>query len=367
MKKDELISLCVQKALEALDSNIVNITSLMENCGGASIKERLDNLNKSRATQALAIASLIAKIKRPDWDTRLHQARGGGYCGLRTISGKVNALLYSKGLLPTPMDYALLGAAFKGVSAPFNKEFKGNIKPEESLPALLSILELINTTATSELLMTMLQYILSYLKSNKEKNDQLKNTQVVSLNGFTISDVTNTLNKLDALGDGSSKLPVIAVFTLVSIIQSYLWANITILPLKEHTEADKDRSCGDVEAVNSDNKTIIAIEIKHKLNITDTVIQTFHDKTSGKEIPLTFILSTKPNTVKKYVKDDIGIDTVNGFVSTYLQMALFHEKKICSIFLHKLRENIVNETNLDLTIKELSNEILTSLLVSPSL
>lgn len=352
---------------KALDSNIVDTTRLTEKYEDICIKDHLDRLNKSRATQSIAIASLVAKQVVPDWDTRLHEVQIGGTYNLRGISGKVNAILYSKRLLPASTDYACLTPAFKGVSAPFNKEFTGSIKPRESLPALLSILELINTTATPELLTNILQYILSHLKDKKKRDDTIKETVVVSSRGFSIINIINTLIKLHALGDGSSKLPVIVVFTTVSIIQPYLWQTLSIVPLKEHTEADKDRSCGDVEAVDSVNKPMIAVEIKHKLPITDSVIQTFNDKISGKDIPLTFILSTKTDIVKQFVKDNISIDTVNGFVATYLHMALFHEKNIYSIFLHELRKNIVNHPNLNIIIKESANEILTSLLVSPSL
>ena len=352
---------------KALDSNIVDTTRLMEKFGDISIKDHLDSLNKSRATQAVAIASLVAKQAVPDWDTRLHEVQIGGTHNLRGISGKVNAILYSKRLLPTCTDYACLTPAFKGVRTPFYKEFTGSIKPRESLPALLSILDLINTNATPELLTTILQYILSYLKDKKKTDDTLKDSVVVSSREFSIIDVTNTLNKLHALGNGSSKLPVIVVFTIVSILQPYLWPKLSIVPLKEHTEADKDRSCGDVEAVDSSNKPTIAFEIKHNLPITDSVIQTFHDKISGKDVGSSFILSTKTDTLKRIVNHNISIDTLNGFVSMYLHLALSYEKNICLTFLHELRKNIVNHPNLDITIKESANEILTSLLVSPSL
>jgi hypothetical protein len=352
---------------KALDFDIVDANPLEERFRDVRIKDNLDRLNKSRATQAVAIASLVAKLVVPDWDTRLHEVQIGGTHNLRSISGKVNAVLYSLGLLPTSTDYACLTPAFKGNRAPFNKEFTGSIKPRESLPALLSILELINTTASPELLTNMLQYILLYLKDKKKRDDTVKESVVVSSRDFSITDIINTLIKLHALGDGSSKLPVIVVFTTVSIIQPYLWPTLSIVPLKEHTEADKDRSCGDVEAVDSLNKPMIAIEIKHNLPITDSVIQTFDEKISGKDIPLTFILSTKTDTVNKFVKDDINIDTVNRFVTGLLQHTLFHKKNICSIFLHELRKNIVNHPNLNITIKESANEILRSLLVSPSL
>lgn len=346
---------------KALDSNNIDMPAL------TNFKDDLDKINKSRSTQSVLLASLCAKLADPDWDTRFHEVQNGGKRSLRGISGKVNRQLHLMSLIPKPTDYACLSPALKGDTAAFDEHFTGSIQPRESLVALLPILKVINTTATPELLTTMLQYILSTLKDKKKREDAMKESNVVSSRGFSLINIINMLNELYALGNGSSKLPVIAVFTMISSIQPYVWPTLSVVALKEHTEADKDRSCGDVEAVDSSNKLMMVVEIKHKQPITDSVIKTVNDKITGKDIPLTFILSTKTNTVKQFVKNNISIDTVNGFVTTYLHMALLHEKNICSIFLQELRKQIVNYGNLNLEIKEKANAILTSLLVSPSL
>jgi hypothetical protein len=333
--------------------------------GSACIKDELDKLNKSRATQSVALASFVAKMLYSYWDTRMHEVQNGGSHNLRGISGKVNGLLHEKGLLPTSTDYACLTPAFKGVGAPFDKHFTGNIRPRESLPALLNILELINTTATPELLNSMLLYILSGLRDEKKKDQAERETKVDCSNEFSVQDASNALRKIHSLhGAGVSKLPVIVTHAVLCVVQPYLLQTLSVVPLKEHTEADKDRSCGDVEAVDSSSAPRLAIEVKHSIAIKDSIILTFEDKTKGKAIPLKFILSTA-KTEKRY-KDNICIDTVDGFVTTHLQMGLFHEKNICSIFLQELRKNIISHDNLCLPTKKAANEILTALLASPS-
>jgi len=355
----------LQKALETFDSNVIDMTHLTEKWGDICIKDELDKVNKARSTQSVLLASLVAKIIQPTWDTRFHEVKNGGLCSLRTISGKINAILYSQKLLPASTDYACLTPAFKGIDAPFDKNFKGSIKPTSSLPALLNILEVVNTTEIPALLNDMLLYILSVLNANKKKNEAEKPTPVVSSIGFSLNDVSNVLDKLYALGAGSSKLPVIAVFTLLKVIQPYQWQSFSICPLKEHTEADKGRSHGDVEAYGPDSKPKIAIEVKHLISIDETISLIFDRKTEGKNIPLKFLLTTA-KTTHRFTPNNICIDTVNGFITRYLQMTLVYEKNICSMFLQELQNQIVHHNNLNLNIKQLANEILTSHLVQPS-
>jgi hypothetical protein len=333
---------CVLTVLNrALDSNIVDLTRIEK------YKDDIDKLSKSRATKSIFIASLVAKEHFPDWDTRYHEVQIGGKHSLRTYSGKVNNDLYMKDLLEKHTDYACLSPAFKGVKAPFLKNFTGSINPRESLPALLNILEAINTIEPPE------------------KNDSLKNSDIIcSNNTVSISNMLDILDQLYNLGNGSSVLPVIVVHTVLSVVQEYLWPDVTIKPLKEHTAPDRHGEPGDIEGVYSNSEYAIASEIKHKQRVTEPFIKEFQSKVAGKNIPLKFILTTA-NEPLRYI-DNICINTVNGFVSTYLQMTLIHKNDICSIFLCKLRDNIVNHGNLNSDIRNKANDILKSLLESPS-
>jgi hypothetical protein len=91
----------------------------------------------------------------------------------------------------------------------------------------------------------------------------------------------------------------------------------------------------------------------------------FDSKTRDANIPLKCILTTA-KTEKKVSQNNIYIDTINGFVVSHLQQALFHEETVCLKFVHELRTQIVSYTNLGVAIKQTINEIITSLLVPPS-
>ena len=355
---------------KALDSNIVDTTRLMEKCGDICIKDHLDIISKntplSWAPFKATVVSVIAKIAHPDYDTRLHQANMEGGRSLRTIDGNyVSKYLYKNGLYDTPTAFALTRSFEK--SEPFNKEYSGKISPQESKISFLNIVELINTKIDTHLNNDILVYLMSFLKNRKETTTTLKNSIVISSKDMNILDISKLLDEINKLGKGASVIPVIIVHTLLSVIQPYLWVGISMKPLKEHTAPDNhSKSYGDIEGLDMSSICKIAIEVKHKIKIDDTIVAIFDEKTKNEDIPLKFIITTA-KTERNIVQSNICIDTLNGFVISHLQQTLFHERTICLIFIHELRTQIVSYTNMSIFIKESINEILTSLLVSPSL
>lgn len=364
----------------AIDSSIVNTTRLTEKCGDGDvcIKDELDiiskNISKSWAPLKATVVSVVAKIMHPDWDTRNHQTQLGGKHSLRTIDRcHISNYLYKKGLYDTSTEFALTRSFEK--AEPFNRKYSGMISPKECKTAFLNIVEVINTkidTPThllNDILNDMLVYLMTFLKNRKDTTTKLKNSIVVSSSSKVVNilDVSNLLDEINKLGSGSSVIPVIIAHTLLSVIQPYLWATISMKPLKEHTAPDNhSKSYGDIEGVDPSSKPQIAIEIKHKIPINDTIVAIFDEKTKDEDIPLKFIITTA-KTERRVVQNNICIDTLNGFVISCLQQTLFHERTICLIFIKELRTQIVSYKNMSVSTKETINEILTSLLVSPSL
>ena len=360
-----LISL-IQKALhiESIDNS-----RLMEKCGDVCIKDELDiilnNISTSWAPLKATIVSVVAKIEYPNWDTRKHQTQIHGLHSLRTIDTYVAGYLCENGLYDTATPFALTRSFEK--AEPYDKNYTGKISPKESKSAFLNLVEIINTKKDTQLLNDILIYLLSILKKRKEITRGLKNSSVESSKEPDLRDVSKILDKINKLGRGSSVVPVIIAHTLLFVTQPYLWQELSMKPLKEHTAPDNhSKSCGDIEGIDSSSKTKIAIEVKHKIPIDESIIMVFDRKTKDEDIPLKFIITTA-KTERKVVQNNICIDTLNGFVISYLQQALFHEKTICLLFIKELRTQIVSYKNMSVTIKESINEILTSLLVSPSL
>jgi hypothetical protein len=353
---------------KALDSTMTDESRLAMLRGNICVKNDLDilikNINSAWAPFKVILASILAKLINPEWDTRYHQKQIGGKASLRTVDSHICKILCMKNLYDTDTPGALTRSFEK--KEPYNRQYSGSITPDECKNPFLNLVELINLEFDAELLNDMLIYMLSFLKLNQEKIHILQNSTTVSSNELNLGDISSTLDKLHSLGAGSSKLPVIIAFTLISVVKPHLWPSISVLPLKEHTAADsQSHSTGDIEAVDSLSNPKISIEVKHLIAITDSTIVTFHNKTKDKNIPLKFIISTK-KTEKRFTESNICIDTVNGFVTNHLHSTLFHDPKICLIFIQELKKQIVNYRNLNSKIRDDANNILTSLLASPS-
>jgi len=350
---------------EGLDTEIINYERLTQLYDGICLRNELDiiinSVGNPWAPFKATMVSVMAKLVYPDWDTRNHQKQIGGHRSLRTIDKtRVSKLLVELGLYDTLTEFALTRSFEK--AEPYTKEYSGMITPKECKPAFLNIVHIINTTNNPTLLKDMLAYLLAALKARKSKITALKNTVVVVTKNIDLVDINNMFDTMNNLGSGSSVVPAIIVHTLLSVIQPYIWPNLSIKPLKEHTAPDgHTKSFGDVEAFGSNLKPVIVIEVKHKISIDDSIVTIFDNKTNTEDIPLKFIITTAKQP-RKIVKNNICIDTLSNFVSLHLQSALLHEKTICSKFIEELRKQIINYNNLSVPIKQTVAEYLTSLL-----
>jgi hypothetical protein len=242
------------------------------------------------------------------------------------------------------------------------------IKPKESKTSFLNIVEVINTYNDIHLCNDILVYLITFLKNRKASATSLMSSIVVSSkDDMNIRDVSKILDEINKLGSGSSVIPVIIAHTLLYVIQPHLWKGISLKPLREHTSPDNhSKSYGDIEGLDIYSNPKIVIEVKHKIQINDTMVAIFHKKTKDEDIPLKFIITTA-KTDKKIIENNICIDLLNGFVISQLQHTLFYERGICLIFIKELRTRIVSYKNVSISIKESIDKILTTLLVSPSL
>lgn len=360
MRKDDMkrYTAIIQTGLQTSSSNVVYLPEKVKGDLDVIIK----NIDKSWAPLKATIASIVAKIHHPDWDTRKHQTQIGGKYSLRTIDKcYISDYMFKNGFYDTPTEFALTRSFEKAES--YTLMYSGNISPKESKNAFLNLVDVINTEPCEKLLNDMLVYLLVFLKERKTKNTIIKESTVDTINELTLNDVLDVLDKLFSLGSGISVVPVIVVHTLLSVIRPYVFPGIYIKNLKEHTAPDNHTvSYGDVEGFNENYIPVIAIEIKHMIKINESILLTFDKKTSDMNIPLKFILTTA-KTHKECVKNNICIDTVSGFTTSYLQYAILHEPNICSMFLKELRTNIVSYHNISFESKDTINKIITTILV----
>lgn len=349
-----------------LDTTVVNTDRLNENHYGICIKDELDtiikNINKSWAPVKATIASVVAKLGYPKWDTRKHQKQIGGYYSLRSIDANyISSTLFKEGLYDSLTPFALTRSFEK--AEPFNQLYNGQIKPVECKSAFLNIVEVINTTNDPHLVLDILHYMIYFLKKRKELTAKLNESVLVVTMKLDLLDVSHICDYISDLRGGSSRVPVIIVHTLLSIVKPFLWSTINLIPLKEHTASDNHcNAYGDIEATYHDSTKAIVIEVKHKIAITSTIIMSFDKKTCNTDIPLKFIITTAMES-KRFYKNNICIDSFKNFILTYLHQVYMYDKNIYQTFVQEIRNVILKTKNLDPVIKQEINKYIITHLV----
>jgi hypothetical protein len=349
----------------AIKETIIDDTLLINSVNGLiSLKKDIDiitsNTDKSWAPFKATFCSVLSKLVYPEWDTRKHQTQIGGMYSLRSIDRTyVCSLLHKLGYYDTGTEFALTRSFEK--AEPFDFKYSGKISPSNSKTSFLNIVNTINTYYNKELLYSILCYMMDWLKKRKTNIDLLKKKEIVeSINSITLKTIQQICDEIFNIGTGASVIPVVVVHTVCELIQPYLWNNIKIKSLKEHTAPDgHTHSYGDIEG-DSLEESLLAIEVKHKINIDDSIMLTFNNKTKG--IPLRFILTTY-KSVNRIEYGDIWIGHVGDFAVNMLQHSLIYKKNICYEFVVKLRKKIIDYTNLSLNIRAKCDEILIKYLV----
>ena len=129
-------------------------------------------------------------------------------------------------------------------------------------------------------------------------------------------------------GKGASRLPVLCLYATLQIIQheTARYSKLHLNPLEEHSAADaRTGAAGDIEFAGVDGQIIEAIEVKHNIQITESLILDVQSKISPFQLERYYILTThlgcKPSQemliMLDTVKNKIGCQIiVNGVIPT---------------------------------------------------
>lgn len=330
----------IMNTLEEIIKTVIDFDE--ENIAANEMLDELDIILQSpfEASIKATVVSLIAKLSYPDWDTRKHQVQLGGLYSLRSIDTTiVSKRLYEIGWYKTNTPFALT-RSFE-LKEPYNMEYSGSIKPIKTKTAFLTIVNKINKDFDRKLCLDMVKYILNYLRKKNEATNVLRNTSMV-VNNVTFKTIKNILSDIFKIGIGVSVTPSIVTHTVCSVIKDHIWKDIDLKPLKEHTANDK-HSIGDIEAYNLDTIPFMAIEIKHNLDITESIISTFEGKTTN--VKLKYILTTK-NINSKFTDTNIYIGNVIEWSMLYLHSCIIYNPDIAKDFVVLLRKTLLDYRNL---------------------
>jgi len=94
---------------------------------------------------------------------------------------------------------------------------------------------------------------------------------------------------------GASRLPVLAIYAIYSILLNELsrYNGKSLKALESHSSADSQTGAiGDIEVLNSDGTIFEAVEVKHELAITRTIVESVMQKIKGYQVDRYYILTT---------------------------------------------------------------------------
>jgi hypothetical protein len=314
-----------------------------ENIASNELLDEVDTILQSpfEAPIKAIVVSLLSKLAYPEWDTRKHQVQLGGLYSLRSIDTTiVSKRLYEIGWYKTNTPFALT-RSFE-LKEPYTMEYSGSIKPVKTKIAFLTIVNKINEDFNRKLCIDIIKYILNYLRKRHEATIVLRNSSIVIKNNVTLKTIKSILSDIFKVGIGMSVTPSIVTYTVCNVIKNHLWKDIDLRPLKEHTANDK-HSIGDIEAYTLDNIPFMAIEIKHNLDITESIVSTFERKTTN--VKLKYILTTK-GISSKFTDTNIYIGNVVEWAVFYLHSCIIHNPDIASEFVILLRKTLLEYRNL---------------------
>lgn len=312
------------------------------------------------APMKVTIAAVFGRIAYPMWDTRKHQVGIGGLKSLRSLDHTFVANnLHRLGLYRTATEGSLT-RTFERKHA-YTMDYPGEITPVKSRLAFLRLVNRVNEDSSPEVPITVLRYFLHRLQASKETVDALVSKGVSVKTSVSLEKIHTILDEMFDIGSGMSATPAIVVHTLFSVVQPHLWKDVILAPLKRHTASDStSQAIGDVEAYKG-TTPFLSVEIKHKLDIDNSMIRIFTQKTSGTF--LRFMLTTK-NIHTKYTEDNILIGNVTNIVLQYLHMTGIRDN---TLFVTQLRDALLGSPDVSATNKTKISELFTKHLDAPSL
>ena len=306
----------------------------------------LNKISKKSETASSAFTNIVTglsiKIAMPGLDVRYHQTQiqqqskvGKQWFNHRGISEKV--------VYPWLSEKNFAGAKSGWQTRtlerpkPYTRDYDENIGYVKK--EFLEVYERTEKLDISEI-QKGLEYLLYEQLIQREK-------KTIDLATPNVDEISMIIRHLDShinasySGKGASRLPVLAVYATLLLVSKEIdrYKNVSLKPLEEHSAADSQTgSAGDIEFANSSNNVFEALEIKHNIVVTETLILDIEKKIAPYQLDRYYVLTTandcKPDesmlSVLNKIKQRIGCQIiVNGVLPTiqyYLRLVTEPQK-----------------------------------------
>ena len=329
-----------------------------------------------KAVLAATLTSLVKKIVTPEQDIRLHKVEmPGGYSGRSFDTQNVTSFLHEK--MPRLAMKSGSGWLTRSIEQnhAFGLDFTGKIQDKVVKNAFLQVLNDLEANKADAL-----AYLteLFALLLRQTKAAQIIIAPNPDAGQITIAAVVKALHShffAKYQGSGASRLPVLAVHSIYAVsMKDEEYADKVLLPLKSHTTSDlKSSSVGDVEIADAQENFYEAVEVKHNIAITPTLVEDAFAKFQQLPLERYYLLTTaNPNSrdegkieeLTGRIRSTHGCEViVNGVLPT-IKYYLRRGKRTAAFvaaYTQALQDDFAANTDLKQTHLECWNEILTEL------
>ena len=367
---------------EAQDNTDSELSETQENW----IKIITEKAESQKAVLAVLITSLTKKIETPTQDVRYHKRElPNGYSGRSFDTSYVTPFIAEKfqrfamksgsGWLTRSLEQA----------HPYTLEYPGRILDRAVREAFLYILNDIeeNQADPRKYLYAIFASLIHVMQRSQvslgllEKADRDPNQSPQS-DTVTIENIVTLLNyhfSYNYRVSGASRLPVLAVYSVYEMLMSIeRYKGKTLSPLKSHTTSDiKSGGIGDIEALDENGNFFEAVEIKHNIPISSTLVRDVYQKFSEVPVSRYYLLTTAEPNVDNAEAIDLlvhQIRTRHGcevIVNGILPSLKYYLRLLSdpTLFLSVYSKNLQLDFNQNTDIKEVHlrywNELLDSL------
>lgn len=257
------------------------------------------NAESQKAVVAVITTSLTKKIESPEQDVRQHKVElPNGYSGRSYDTQYITPFLQEFFTRYAMAESGWLTRSLEQVHA-FTLDFPGKIRNKGVKQAFLDILNDVEINQADPLayLVTIFTLLLEY-----------QETQTVIIPSFRdsmelpILDVVSMLEEHffeTYIGAGASRLPVIAIYSLYSLLMGHpRFTHKKLLPLKSHTTSDtKSDSLGDIELTDLEGNFYEVVEVKHGRPITSSMVRMAYEQIKLHPLNRYYLLTThSPDT-----------------------------------------------------------------------
>ncbi len=346
-----------------------------------------EKAESQKAVLAVLITSLTKKIETPTQDIRYHKKElSNGYSGRGFDTQHVTPFIREKfqrfamksgsGWLTRSLEQA----------HPYTLRYPGKIRDTAVKDSFLQILNDVeeNRADPKKYLQAIFASLIDVMERSQvslslfEDTDE-DSTQTPQSDPVTINNIVNSLKYHFSFSyrvAGASRLPVLAIYSAYEMLMTIeRYEGKTLSPLKSHTTSDiKSGGIGDIEVLDENGDFFEAVEIKHNIPISPTLVRSAYQKFADTSVCRYYLLTTAepnvddPGTVERLVNQirrQHGCEVIfNGILpSLKYYLRLLSNPKL---FLDCYSKNLQLDFNQNTDVKAIHltywNELLSSLL-----